>query len=83
MDMLLTPPAPNSVEEAAAFIDQVLAQLRPLRAQMRTVDKETADLAAEAQSLRSESARLQAGQRQAALDVDAALGRLASRAMRS
>lgn len=83
MDTLLTPPMPSSAEEASIFIEHILAQLRPLRAQMQAVDKESADLAAETQSLHSESAQLQARQRQAALDVEVALGKLASRVLRS
>lgn len=78
METLLTPPVLDSAEEAARFIDDVLAQATSLRAQMQVADRESARLAAETQDLRAETARLQVRLRQAAGDMDAALDGLSS-----
>lgn len=77
MATILTPPALNSAEETARFIDGVLAQAGPLRAQMQDSDAEISRLAAETQSLRNEAVRLHTLQRQAAQDMEAALNSLA------
>jgi len=79
MDTFLALPALNSAEEAARFVDEILAQAAPLRAQMQAADAEITRLAAETQGLRAEAVRLQAQQRQAARDMDAALDGLASK----
>lgn len=76
MATILTPPVLNSAEETARFIDEVLAQAKPIRAQMQDADAEIRRLSAETQNLRTESARLQTLQQQAARDMEAALDSL-------
>lgn len=76
MATILTPPTLHSAEETARFIDAVLAQAQPFRAQMQDLDGEIRHLNAETQNLRTESARLQTLQQQAARDMEAALDSL-------
>ncbi len=78
MDTLLTPPALNSPEDAARFMDEVLAQAKIYRAKMQVLDVEIAQIVAETEAIKRERERLRTQERQASSDMQTALDTLAA-----